>query len=199
MPRNVDGARDFVFAHNAAPPETHRDPDLELQQLTQRLAELEAKRAQEQAEANTRELKRLDAAHATRGRPGWAQRRLPVRVSILLGGFGVCILVAGILPSGDSPSALLGDSPPVASKATLALPGSSCTGVSDMAFSPDGKTLATSADNSDTYLWNPATGKITATLTDGSNTFSSFGGPLARTAEPSPSAMAAAPPSPCGT
>jgi len=39
--RSVDTASDFVFAHNAAPPETQVDHELELQRLRKRLAELE--------------------------------------------------------------------------------------------------------------------------------------------------------------
>ena len=53
--RSVDAARDFVFAHNAAPPETHRDIDLELRLLNQRLAEAEDKRSRERAAAEARE------------------------------------------------------------------------------------------------------------------------------------------------
>ena len=37
--RNVDAARDFVFAHNAAaPPKLHHDPELELQRLASNFA-----------------------------------------------------------------------------------------------------------------------------------------------------------------
>ena len=53
--RNVDAARDFVFAYNAAPPETYYDPDRELRLLAQRLAEAEARRAQQQADAEAQE------------------------------------------------------------------------------------------------------------------------------------------------
>jgi len=65
--RNVNAARDFIFAHNAAPPETHRDPVVELQQLHKRFAEAEADRAREQAEAETREQAlRAEVAERTR-------------------------------------------------------------------------------------------------------------------------------------
>ena len=53
--RSVDAARDFVFAHNAAPAETHQDPDAQLQWLTQLLSEAEARRVQERAEAKAQE------------------------------------------------------------------------------------------------------------------------------------------------
>ena len=53
--RSVDAARDFVFAHNAAPLESHRDLDAELRLVTQRLAETEAKRAQERLNAKAQE------------------------------------------------------------------------------------------------------------------------------------------------
>jgi WD40 repeat protein len=59
--RSVDAARDFVFAHNAAPPETIRDPDAQLRQLTERLAAADARGEVLRAlvEERTRELERL--------------------------------------------------------------------------------------------------------------------------------------------
>jgi hypothetical protein len=68
--RAVDDAREFEFAYNAAPAETHRDPELELLWLTQRFddevarrAEAEARLQTLQAEAHERrlELERLQA------------------------------------------------------------------------------------------------------------------------------------------
>ena len=47
--RSVDAAHNFVFAHNAAPPEAQRDLDRELTELSQRLAEAEALRADAEA------------------------------------------------------------------------------------------------------------------------------------------------------
>ena len=63
--RSVDAARDFVFAHNAAPPQTHRDPELEVKQLAQRLADVQAG-----AEARERAL-RAEVAERT-----WELQRL---------------------------------------------------------------------------------------------------------------------------
>jgi hypothetical protein len=47
--RSVDAARDFVFAHNAAPPEVQRDLGREIAELTRRLADSEARRAAAEA------------------------------------------------------------------------------------------------------------------------------------------------------
>jgi hypothetical protein len=51
--RSIDAARDFVFAYNAAPLEAHRDLDREVQELSHRLAEAEALRAQALTKAIT--------------------------------------------------------------------------------------------------------------------------------------------------
>jgi WD40 repeat protein len=48
--RIVNDARDFVFAYNAAPPQTHRDTEQELAHLSQRLAESEDRRAEADAQ-----------------------------------------------------------------------------------------------------------------------------------------------------
>ncbi|MGD0068825.1 MAG: hypothetical protein ABSB76_36015 [Streptosporangiaceae bacterium] len=59
--RSVDAARDFVFAHNAAPPDTIRDPDAQLRLLTERLAAADAREEALRAQVaeRTRELERL--------------------------------------------------------------------------------------------------------------------------------------------
>lgn len=44
--RAVDDAREFVFSYNAAPPQTHRDPEQELTQLHARLIQSEGLRAE---------------------------------------------------------------------------------------------------------------------------------------------------------
>lgn len=62
--RSVDGARDFTFARNAAPAQTHRDAQAEARDLALRLAEAEADRTRQQAEAQAQlqELRSLAAA-----------------------------------------------------------------------------------------------------------------------------------------
>jgi WD40 repeat protein len=65
--RAVNDAREFIFAYNAAPPQTHRDPERELSQLSQRLAETDAQIRALKAEAaeRGRELERLRQQMAT--------------------------------------------------------------------------------------------------------------------------------------
>jgi hypothetical protein len=58
--RSVDAAREFVFAHNAAPPEVQRDPDREVAKLTLQVEEL------------TREIEHLQGQ--ARGRPAMPAR-----------------------------------------------------------------------------------------------------------------------------
>lgn len=48
--RGVDDARDFVFAHNAAPRQTHHDPVQELERMRRRLADAEAREGALRAE-----------------------------------------------------------------------------------------------------------------------------------------------------
>ncbi len=54
--------------------------------------------------------------------------------------------------------------------ATLASPGTSIGGVSSVAFSPDGKTLAAANDDGDVYLWDVATARLAATLANPAST-----------------------------
>lgn len=74
--RAVNDARDFVFAYNAAPPQTHRDPEREVAQLTQRLAESDAEIQALKAEAaeRTTELARLKNLMAS-ARPRTVEQR----------------------------------------------------------------------------------------------------------------------------
>jgi ABC-type transport system substrate-binding protein len=59
--RTVNDARDFLFAWNAAPPETQRDPEREVILLNQRLAEYDAqiRKLQAEAEEHASELEDL--------------------------------------------------------------------------------------------------------------------------------------------
>ena len=59
--RNVDAARDFIFAHNAAPPQTHTDPVVELEQVHRRLVETENRRAEAERRRAEAEARRNEA------------------------------------------------------------------------------------------------------------------------------------------
>ncbi|HEX2819910.1 MAG TPA: hypothetical protein VHO07_07065 [Streptosporangiaceae bacterium] len=85
--RAVNDAREFVFAYNAAPPATHRDPEQELAKLGLRLAETESLRVAANAQVSAltaevadraRELARLKEllAASTRSRDAGQQREL---------------------------------------------------------------------------------------------------------------------------
>ncbi|ROQ82745.1 putative Zn-dependent peptidase [Streptomyces sp. CEV 2-1] len=82
--RSVDAARDFVFAHNAAPPEKIVDPAEELAAVGRKLAEAEARERALQAEVlerirelqELREQTRLDRAGPEAEQLRTAERRL---------------------------------------------------------------------------------------------------------------------------
>jgi acetyl-CoA synthetase len=88
--RVVNDAREFVFAYNAAPPQTHHDPERELALLSQRLAESESRRAaadaqiqalQAQAAERSRELERLTELAAS-SRPHTAEQQRQLKDAI---------------------------------------------------------------------------------------------------------------------
>lgn len=56
--RAVDGARDFAFAYNAAPPETIVDPELELTRTQEEIADLRSLMAVKEAELQAADLER---------------------------------------------------------------------------------------------------------------------------------------------
>lgn len=67
--RSIDAAREFIFAYNAAPPDTQSDTQAELRELTLRLAEMEAEvqrlRARQQSlgpEADNEQRRQIDLA-----------------------------------------------------------------------------------------------------------------------------------------
>ena len=82
--RAVNDARDFVFAYNAAPPQTHRDPEREVAQLSRSLAESENLRAaaaaqismlKAEAAERERELARLNMLMASTATHDAGQKR----------------------------------------------------------------------------------------------------------------------------
>ena len=82
--RAVNDAREFTFAHNAAPPQTHRDPERELAQLSRRLAETDAQIQALKSEGaeRARELERLrQQMDTTRPRDPRQERQLRDAIS----------------------------------------------------------------------------------------------------------------------
>ena len=74
--RAVNEAREFVFAHNAAPPETHRDPEQEVARLTRQLAQAESLRTAADARAQALEAQAAgDEVELARLRQGLADAR----------------------------------------------------------------------------------------------------------------------------
>ena len=63
--RAVNDAREFVFARNAAPPETHRDPDREIASLTEQLRAIQAEVAEQTTELERLRIQAADAPDMT--------------------------------------------------------------------------------------------------------------------------------------
>ncbi len=79
--RAVDDARGYLFAYNAAPPQTHHDPEREVARLSRQLAEAEAQVQALRAEAAEREkaVTRLaESGQDTAGRQSELQEQIDV-------------------------------------------------------------------------------------------------------------------------
>ena len=186
--RSVDAARDFVFARNAAPLETHQDRDAELRLLTQRLSEAEARRVQEHAEAKAQArlntssgelalppvVKRTVAApqappadRAAEGRAGLdghLQVRGPSRLVRTLAGHTSQVRDAVFSRNGSLLASAGADKTvrlwDVATGAEVRAFIGHSAGVNGVAFSPDGSLLASAGDDEVVRLWEVATGAV---------------------------------------
>lgn len=78
--RNIGAGGEFVFAHNAAPPDTHYDPEAQIRQLNQQITKAEARTRtlEAQLEERTRELARV---HEQEGPVPSAERRDAITVA----------------------------------------------------------------------------------------------------------------------
>jgi WD40 repeat protein len=92
----------------------------------------------------------------------WTRKRLAI-FTVACTVIAAAVIIPLAWPGTPAPHGTLA----VTLAVTLADPGSQ--GVSSVAFSPDGKTLATADANGHVYLWNTATRHITATLTAPNN------------------------------
>ena len=99
------------------------------------------------------------------GVPGTTRSRRPVRSRVIAisATATAAVIAAAVLPL------TLGGHHPLTTSLMATLTGPTKGNVYSVAFSPDGKSLATSDGGGHTYLWNTSTNKITATLTDPSH------------------------------
>jgi WD40 repeat protein/predicted Ser/Thr protein kinase len=95
-----------------------------------------------------------------------ARRRSRHRTGLITAGAAVVFAAVGILAFVNRPAPSL----TATGKVTATLTDPASKGVYSIAFGPDG-TLATGDLNGKTYLWDTATGKLTATLTGDSVAF----------------------------
>lgn len=106
-----------------------------------------------------RELARSDQHRPSRvSAPARRPRRGLIVVAVLVAVVAVITAVAVVLTGSGARS--------LSPAATLADPGFSLRGVAAVTFSPDGQTVATGDSNGSTSLWDVATGRRIATLTD---------------------------------